>query len=612
MLKRWRLPSDDAGPEDMAASDNSSDAVAIQDPPRPPGEMRSANEVIVGGGVEALVRQLLGRRGLHSESEIDRFLNPKLLDLDDPTALPGCEQAASLIVQAIRDDRPIIIYGDYDVDGVTASAILWHTLRALHAKVETYIPHRIDEGYGLHADALQAFADASDTDKKPLIVTVDCGITAAKQAQLATELGLELIITDHHTIDRTALPQVAALVHPELNAAQPGSPLCGAGVALKLAWQTARVFHGCTGKAKLPRKLAELMLDLLPLAALGTVADVVPLIGENRVLTVFGLSRIKRTPFIGLQALINSAGLGADTIDAYHVGFVLGPRLNACGRMGHAREALKLLTDPSPAQAKDLADFLHQDNETRRSTEREIFEQARVMIERDRHATDDRRAIVLADADWHPGVVGIVASRLVEKYHRPVVMLAIDQAIGEAKGSARSVDAVDLHGCIHACREHLLKFGGHQMAAGLTLQADRINAFREALVQQVNAELAVEQLAGLVEVDAEVDLNDCDEQLFYRLKKLAPFGRCNPRPRLLARNLTLSRPAQRMGKTGKHLSLALRNDMKAMRGVAFGLGELANELPAGANVDVVFEPNLNTWRGVTHAELQVVDICLRG
>lgn len=584
-------------------------------------------------GHHPLLSRLLGLRGLTTAQDAERFLNPKLTHLDDPADLPGCAAAATRLAQAVRDQQPVIIYGDYDVDGITASAILWHTLRGLgHQHVTTYVPHRLDEGYGLNAEAFTQFAD---TQNKPLVVSVDCGITAVDVAAHAKALGLELIITDHHAFDASALPDAVALVHPELDFEFPisdfgstdasendqaavspkpeirnpksPSPLCGAGVAFKLAWQTARTFHDTE---RLPKDLQTLMCDLLAFAALGTIADVVPLVGENRIITVQGLRRIKDTNFLGLNALIDAAELRAEKVDAYHVGFVLGPRLNACGRMGHAKEAMTLMTNASPAQARELANFLTKENDRRRSTERRIVQQAKAMVEEGDHATDDRRAIVLAHEDWHPGVIGIVASRLVETYHRPAVLLGIDPEKNEAKGSARSIDAVDLHACISAsAAQHCTRFGGHAMAAGLSLPPENIEAFRAALIETVNAELSAEGLVPTVKIDAELELRDCGLPLFQRLESLAPFGRSNAKPRLLIRGAITARPAQRMGGEGKHLSVSLRDEHgSGLRAVGFGLGDLADDLPGGIAVDLVFQPKTNTWRGVTSPELHLIDI----
>lgn len=564
-----------------------------------------------------LLARLLMQRGLTDSDAAQRFLKPKLSDLEDPAALPGCVAAATRLAQAVRDQQPIIIYGDYDVDGVTASAILWHTLTALgHTAVTTYVPHRLDEGYGLNAEAFDQFAapapgnspgsDSETSAMKPLIISVDCGITAVDVAAHAKALDLELIITDHHHFDPENLPDVVALVHPELENAVDPTPLCGAGVAFKVAWQTARTF--CESD-RLGKELQDLMCDLLVFAALGTIADVVPLVGENRVITVHGLSRIKHTSFIGINALIDAAELRAETIDAYHVGFVLGPRINACGRMGHAKEAVELLTRADAVRAAQLADFLTKENDRRRATERRIVEQAKAMVIERGDDAADRRAIVLAHEDWHPGVIGIVASRLVETFHRPTVLLGIDREKNEAKGSGRSVDGVDLHAAMQTCADHCTKFGGHAMAAGLTIPPENIDAYRQQLVAAVNDRLTIEELCPEVKINAEIKLRDCQLPLFNQLERLAPFGRSNPKPRLLVRGAVTARPGQRMGGEGKHLSLSLRDEYgTGIRAVGFGLGDLAEELPAGIAVDVVFQPKTNTWRGVTSPELHLVDV----
>jgi len=558
-----------------------------------------------------LVDRLLRARGVADPEAADRFLTPKLTHLHDPASLPGCVKAAQRLKQAVDDAQPIIIYGDYDVDGVTASAILYHTLLQAGADVQSYVPHRLEEGYGLNAEAIAKLAES--TDPKPLIVSVDCGITATEPAKIAKDLGVDLIITDHHEFDADNLPDAYALVHPGLeDDTYPNRELCGAGVAYKLAWQFALEYTGCEQGGKLPDAYRKLLLDLLAFAALGTVADVMPLVGENRAITTFGLQRISYTQCEGLNALIDASNLRSEKIDSYHIGFVLGPRLNACGRMGHAKEAVELLTTAQGERAKELAEQLHQANEDRRATERDIVEQATQMVLDAGYDQPGTRAIVLAHEDWHPGVVGIVASRLVERFCRPVVLLCIDASAKTAKGSARSVDDVNLHDAINACSEHLTKFGGHAMAAGLSLPVSNIDAFREALVQQINTVLDAEDLVQRIRIDADIELGDCTIEVFRLVQSLAPFGRGNPKPRLICGRLTLDRPAQRMGAAGKHLSMQLRSNSpgtpRSIRAVAWNMGERADTLPAGCVVDVVFQPSINEWRGNRSAELHVMDL----
>lgn len=567
-----------------------------------------------GTGWHPLLTALLAARGVTSPEAAERFLHPKLTDLHDPADLPGAVRAAERLRKAVDDHQPIVIYGDYDVDGVTASAILYHTLKLAGADVTTYVPHRLDEGYGLNEEAIRHLAEAGDGDARPVIVSVDCGITAAGPARVARELGIDLIITDHHQFDAEDLPDAHTLVHPAIgDEPYPNPDLCGAGVAYKLAWQFARAYAGCAATdvkpaGKLPDKFRGLLMDLLALAALGTIADVVPLVGENRVITCFGLSRIKKTGLAGLNALITASKLDTEKIDSYHVGFVLGPRLNACGRMGHAREAVELLTTAQGERAQELAEQLHHTNEERRAAERKIVDAAVQQVETSGYDADDRRAIVVAGDGWHPGVVGIVASRLVDRYHRPAVVLGIDPVSGEAKGSARSVDGVSIHAGLSACSQHLTKFGGHAMAAGLTLDAAEIDAFRASLVAEVNGMLAADDLCASVRIDTAVALGDCGIPLFDEVQRLAPFGRSNPKPRLLAERVTLARPAERMGAAGKHLSMQLNTDGRPIRAVAWNQGDRAEDLPAGVMVDIVFQPSINTWRGRRSAELHLIDI----
>ncbi len=556
-------------------------------------------------GLHPLVATLLINRGLDDADRARAFLNPTLSDLHDPALLPGVTAAAERIGQAVADAQPIVIYGDYDVDGITAGAILWHTLTLAGANVSTYVPHRIDEGYGLNVQAIEQLAEG-----RPLIVSVDCGITAVEPVRVAKQLGLDLIITDHHEFDPHNLPDAHTIVHPRFtshaSSPQPAYPfgdLCGAGVAFKLAWQVAKVHCGCD---RLPDRYKALLIDLLSLAALGTVADVVPLVDENRVLTRFGLGRVKQTRFAGLNALIDVARLRDKKIDSYHVGFVLGPRLNACGRMGHAQRAVHLLTDASPDEARRIAAFLNSENERRRATERTIFAEARQMVTDDGCDRADRRAIVVGKAGWHPGVLGVVASRLAEAYGRPAVVLNFEG--GVAHGSARSVVGVSIHEALAHCGEPLDSFGGHAMAAGLRLGIDRVDALRDALVGFVNDKLAVADLVGAIEIDAVCRLDELSLQLFEQVQALAPFGRANPTPVLCVRGVTLAGPPRRIGAAGQHLRLDLRQGGHSMQAVAFGMGDLADDLAAGAELDVVFEPKVSTWQGLRRAELHVKDL----
>lgn len=552
-----------------------------------------------------ILGQLLINRGITNEAAGKDFLRPSMAKLHDPKLLAGCEKAAERIVKAVRGKEKIVLYGDYDVDGVTATSILFHLLQVCDQDVELvrYIPHRIDEGYGVHTQAIEEFAQQG----AGLVVTVDCGITGVEPAQRAKELGIDMIITDHHEIG-DELPDAYALVHPQIEredgACYPFSGLCGAGVSYKLAWEIARKW--CGSDTQLPNVLRDVLMDILPLAALGTIADVVPLTDENRVIVTHGLSRVKHTSNVGLNALIDASELRDEKIDSFHVGFVLGPRLNAAGRMGHAKKALWLLTDAPEDKAQQIARFLHGENEKRKKTERDIFQQASAMIEARGYNQDDVRVIVLGDAGWHVGVVGIVCSRLVERYGRPVILLNTGEEVGA--GSARSIEGFNLHEALSACREHLKQFGGHAMAAGLQIENEKIDGFRDALMSYTLEHLGIEDLTPAVKIDAEAGLGEIDFHAIEQLQRLGPFGQANPQPVFLIRGVTLDQPAKTMGAGAKHLQMFIRQEETVRRCVGWNLGYLADRLPGGTEVDIVCRVGINEFRGRTYIDLNLQDI----
>ncbi|MCA9291168.1 MAG: single-stranded-DNA-specific exonuclease RecJ [Phycisphaerales bacterium] len=562
-------------------------------------------------GVDPLICRVLAARGLTDPGKIREFCTPRLLDLPEPATLPGADRAAARLVAAVRARERIVIYGDYDVDGITATAILYRTIRCVapDADVRTYVPHRLEEGYGLNEDAIrQIVADGAN-----VIVTVDCGITAHGPAAIAKAGGADLIITDHHNLpdDAAGLPDAYALVHPRLpGGAYPFGELAGAGVAFSLAWRFATTW---TGSERVGDVLQKTLLDLLPLAALGTIADVVPLVGPNRVIAACGLRLIRDTSIIGLRALIEASDLVGEHIDAEHVGFRLGPRLNACGRMGHAGEAVTLFTTDDPAIAAPIAEMLAKMNRDRQQTERAIVAQADEMARNAGMTDPDRRVIVLAHDDWHPGVVGIVCSRLVDRYSRPTILL---QRQGDVcKGSARSIDGYSIHAGLCACADHLQSFGGHDAAAGLSLATDRLPDFIAALTAHANAHIDGEQLTPSLHIDCDASLPELQMETVRRIGALSPFGRDNPRPTLRVCEVVVMEPPRQMGGHGAHLSLRLRQDgpngRQGIRCVWWNAGKLASDLAAGMRLDAVIEPKLNTWNGRTTVEAEIRDVLVR-
>lgn len=562
-----------------------------------------------------LVDRILAARGWTNAADRAAFLDPKLTHLHDPSLIPDLDKAAERLLKAVRLRESIVVYGDYDVDGITATAILFHTLRALapDTNVTTYVPHRIDEGYGLNVEAIQHLAHQG----AKVIVSVDCGITALAPALTAKACGVDLIITDHHHPPKSLndLPDAFAVVHPRRpDSTYPFGDLSGAGVAYKLAWRLATLG---SNSSKVAPPLRALLVELLAFAALGTIADIVPLVGENRVIARFGLVRARHSPFVGLRALVDASGLATQKLGELEVGFRLGPRLNAAGRMGHAREAVELFTTADVARAVQIARQLSDQNDHRRAVEQRIVEAACAMAEELCMTGPDRRAIVLAHREWHAGVVGIVCSRLVERYHRPTILMQIADADDgpECHGSARSIDGFDLHAGLSACAEYLDSFGGHTMAAGLHMKHSNLPAFVSAFTEHANSRIPQESLSARVTVDCDADWSELTPDSTQQIEKLAPFGAGNPNVRLLVRDLVIAAPPKLMGDSGKHLSLTLRAKNASgagthMRTVAWNWGQHANRCAAGRSLDIICTPRISAWSGRSTVEPELRDIRL--
>ncbi|MFH0980565.1 MAG: single-stranded-DNA-specific exonuclease RecJ [Planctomycetota bacterium] len=548
--------------------------------------------------VPPLVAQVLYNRGLTLDNDPKTFLDPQLKDLYPPELLPGVREAAGHLAAAVCKRRRILLYGDYDVDGITAVAILWHVLRIAGADVRFYVPHRIGEGYGLNADAIRSIA----ADGGDVVVTLDCGITACEVARLARELKLELIITDHH-MPGVERPEALALVHPALEPGYPNRELCGAGVAFKLAWALAQEL------SRNPRVNPEyrefLMLTALPLAALGTIADVVPLTGENRIIARHGLAALPAAPLAGLRALIESAGLGQSAIDGYDVGFKLAPRLNAAGRMGHARLAVELLTRADESRAREIALYLEEHNRARQTQERKTTLEAFKMIERAGLDGDAHRAIVVAGEGWHVGVIGLVAARVVDRFGKPAIVIALENGLGH--GSGRSIERLHLCEALRACGEYLDEFGGHAMAAGLRISAERVGAFAEAFMTHANRALTAADLRPKLRVDAETTLDRLDLTTVATIDTLGPFGQGNPKPLLATDWLELAGEPRCVGKSGDHLQATFTQNGAVSKAIAFGHARLADLLKEHRRCRVAFEPIINEYNGRRSVELQVLD-----
>ncbi len=570
----------------------------------PPAEGRSALAAALR--VSPVVAQVLCNRGVAQVDAARQFLKPAISDMPPPDAFPATLRAAERIVEAVRAGKKIVLYGDYDVDGVTGVSILWHCLRLAGADPGFYIPDRIEEGYGINANALAKLAD----DGAQVVISVDCGITAIEPAALARQRGVELIITDHHhpKIGADGQPELpdAMIVHPAVtqhdDPAYPNPHLCGAGVALKLSWAIAQRVSGAT---KVRPEFREFLLDALGLAAMGTVADIVPLVGENRILAHHGLLGLPQCRLPGVRALLKAAGLFGKKVAGYDIGFKLAPRLNAMGRMGHARLAVELLTRAAPDEAETIARNLEEQNRRRQSVERELTAQAKQMVI-DQHQDDDSvRAIVLASPGWHAGIIGIVASKIVETFGRPAVLIAVENGVGQ--GSARSIRNFPLIEALNECGEHLLTCGGHAMAAGLRIDASRIDAFREAFQARAAQLLTPGDLKPKLRLDDLVGLEQLDETLVADLERLEPCGAGNAAARLATDWLAVVGEPRAVGAGGHHLQVTLGQAQRQCKGIAFNQASLRPQLMDHRRCKAAFRPIINEWNGRRSVEMEIVD-----
>lgn len=543
-------------------------------------------------GIPRLVARVLCVRGLEEARSAKAFLGPALEDLADPFLLPDMERAVIRILKAVRAGEKIRIYGDYDVDGVTSVCVLLRALQGLGADVDYYIPARLEEGYGVNLEAIEKAAAAGAS----LLITVDCGITAFREVALAAERGLDVIVTDHHE-PADDLPPACAVVSPKRRDSRyPFVDLAGVGVAYKLSHALLKAWAGTLDAVEPPRE----MLDLV---ALGTIADVAPLMGENRVFAKHGLARMNSTNNIGLCALVEKAGLVGREITAGVVSFALAPRLNAAGRLGDASLSVDLLTTPSAERASRIACVLDQANQERQALEQSILEEAASMVETEGDEARDA-VLVLAGEGWHAGVIGIVASRLAERFWRPAILISLEGESG--RGSGRSIEPFDLYEGLSLCADLLDGFGGHRHAAGLSIARSAVASFRERINAVARRVLTREDLVRKVVCDLEIGFCEVDLRVAEELAALAPFGVANPPPTFMTRGARLVE-YRGVGADARHLKLKLFRDGVVLDAIGFGLGGLAPVLFArGATcVDLVYAVDVDHWNGQRQVQLNV-------
>ena len=527
-----------------------------------------------------VIDRLLEERGIYSEVEKKQFLYPRLDDIEDPSKLANIDKAKNRVMKAIERNEKIVVYGDYDADGVTATALLTEVLKELGAHVEYYIPNRFVEGYGLNEEAIQQFYQEGIT----LIITVDNGIANVVEAEVLKQLGIDLIITDHHEV-QDEIPDAYAIIHPHLSEGYEFKQLAGVGIAFQFA-------HYLLGK--LPMKY-------LDFVAIGTIADLVPLLKENRILAYFGLKQLEKTEHIGLKVLMKKAGL-SDEINERDIGFVIGPRLNAVGRLQDAKIAVELLLTDDLEEAESIADNIERLNAERQNIVNTIVEEA------ERRINEDDRFIILYDEEWHEGVLGIAASRIVNKYHRPVMMLKYNKETNELKGSARSIPAFNLFKNCMQIRHLFIQFGGHSQAAGMTFSFDHLPEIKKQLEQMMKEQLSEADYKRQIKVSQTLQIEEMTEELIYQISMFAPFGVENEEPIFHIKEKPMA--IRQIGQDKNHLKLQFRKNGQIVEALGFGYGNIYYLLSEHTPVSIVGTLQINEWNGNKTIQIVIEDIAI--
>ncbi len=535
--------------------------------------------------ISTLLAQILINRNIVDDSQIDIFLQPKRNDFHDPFLMLDMEKATDRIMQAIKNKEKTIIYGDYDVDGITSITVLKKFLQERGLETDYYIPNRLEEGYGLNVDAIQEIAQK----KYKLMITVDCGVSGIEEIKLANSKGIETIVTDHHE-QLDELPAAYAIINPKRrDNTYPFRGLAGVGVVFKL-------IQAISKKLGLDEKE---YLKYLDIVCIGTISDIVPLVDENRVIAKLGLMLVECTKNIGLKELISETKY--KNIDSTMISFAIAPRINACGRMGKQEEALQLFLTENLEEAKEITKKLERYNSERQETEKNIFEQAIKKIETEN--LKELNSIVLASENWHHGVIGIVASRITEKFYKPTILICIEG--DEGKGSGRSVPGFDLHQALVDSSQFLKKYGGHEMAVGLSLEKEKINDFKKYF-EEISKAKNVKQLIPVINIDCEITKKELNKKTIEQIKLLEPFGEKNKQPLVIYKNLKIT--SIRALSEGKHLKLMLKDDNEIVNAIGFNLGELSNEYLIGDKVDIVGTIETNAYNGQEQIQINLKDI----
>lgn len=536
--------------------------------------------------VNQLLATILANRNILKEEDIRLFLNPTRNDFYNPFLITDMDIAVNRIIKAIENKENITIYGDYDVDGITSITVLKSFLNDIGVETNTYIPNRLIEGYGLNKEAIDKISKKGCN----LMITVDCGISAIEEIEYANSLGIETIITDHHEAGNEIPKAIAVIDNKRKDSKYPFRELAGVGVVFKLIQAI-----GITLKLK-----EESYLKYLDIVCIGTISDIVPLVDENRVIAKLGLLLVAQTKNIGLRSIINSSGY--NKIDSNTISFGVAPRINACGRMGKAEEALELFLSKDKNEVNELTNKLNEHNRKRQETEKAIFENALEKIKAEH--LDENKAIIVGGENWHHGVIGIVSSKITEMYFKPSILLSFEED-GIGKGSGRSIPGFDLHEALMKCQDTIERFGGHSMAIGITIKKDKFKEFSDEF-EKIAKSAKIDEIVPIINVDAKINLNEINREIIESLKLLEPFGEGNKMPIFAFKNLKID--SIRALSEGKHIKMTLKDGNSIINAIGFNLGYLSNEYRIGDKIDVVGTLEINSFNGVDNLQINLKDV----
>ena len=547
-------------------------------------EQEKINKISIQYHINKLLASILVNRNIE-EDKIEAFLNPTRKSFHDPFLMPDMKKAVDRILKAMQNKEKIIIYGDYDVDGITSITVLKSFLEDRGVHVDSYIPNRLEEGYGLNKPAIEKIAE----NKYQLMITVDCGISGIEEIEYANSLGIETIVTDHHEVG-DSLPNAIAIVDTKRKDNEyPCRDLAGVGVVFKLI-QAIGIKLGLEEKE---------YLKYLDIVCIGTISDIVPLVDENRAIAKLGLLLVRQTKNLGLQSLLMSSGY--KNIDSTTISFGVAPRINACGRMGHADEALNLFLSKDIYEVNELTKKLNEYNKIRQETEKNIYEDAVKQIEQNK--LNEKNAIIVSGENWHHGVIGIVSSKITDLYFKPSILLCNE---GEfSKGSGRSIPGFDLHQALMQCQDTIDRFGGHAMAIGITIKTDKFQEFAEEF-ENVAKEAKIDEIIPIINIDAKIELNEINKEMVESLKLLEPYGEGNKMPIFAFRNLKID--SIRALSEGKHIKLTLKDNNNIINAIGFNLGKIAEDYRIGDKIDVVGTLEINSFNGVDSLQINVKDV----